>query len=95
MFRTLSNFADNNVRITVDGVPVDARDGEPLAAVLLRTPPFTARTTPVSGAPRAPYCLIGACFDCLTVVDGIPSRRACMVAVREGMRVERQQGRRR
>jgi len=94
MFRTLPDLSGDNVRITLDGMQVEARSGEPLAAVLLRTPPFTARTSTVSGAPRAPYCLMGACFDCLTVVDGVPSRRACMVIVQDGMQVERQHSRR-
>ncbi|MEP9347882.1 (2Fe-2S)-binding protein [Xanthobacter sp. KR7-225] len=94
MFRTLPDLPGAAVRILIDGADVAAREGEPLAAVLLRTAPFTARTTPVTGAPRGPYCLIGACFDCLVVVDGVPSRRACMVPVRAGLRVERQHGRR-
>src|SRR3546814_10338936 len=51
------------VSVVIDGRPVAAAAGEMLAAVLLRTPPFTARTTPVSGSLRAPYCLMGVCFD--------------------------------
>lgn len=94
MFRTLPNPSAETVRITIDGAEVDARRGEPLAAVLLRTPPFNARTSTVSGSPRAPYCLMGACFECLAVVDGVPSRRTCMIEVADGMRVERQRGKR-
>ena len=44
------------------------------------------RTTPVSGAPRAPYCMMGVCFDCLVTIDGVGSRQGCLVPVREGMR---------
>ena len=94
MFRTLPDAAGLNLRVTIDGVAVEARSGEPLAAVLLRTPPFIARTTVVSGAARGPYCLMGACFDCIAIVDGTPSRRTCMIEVADGMRVERQHGRR-
>ena len=43
------------------------------------------RTTPVTGAPRAPYCLMGVCFDCLVTIDGVGNRQACLVPVREGM----------
>lgn len=82
------------VSVVIDGRPVAAAEGEMLAAVLLRTPPFTARTTPVSGSPRAPYCLMGVCFDCLAVVDGVASVQTCLLPVRDGMRVERQAGRR-
>ena len=36
--------------------------------------------------------MMGVCFECLMVIDGVPSRQACMVTVREGMRIERQTG---
>ena len=94
MFRTLPDPTAQIVRIMIDGVEVSARKGEPVAAVLLRTPPFTARTTPVSGSPRAPYCMMGACFDCMAIVDGAGSQRTCMIAVADGMRIMRQLGKR-
>lgn len=78
--------------IVVNGREVRAFVGEPVAAVLLRTPPFAARTTPVRGEPRAPYCMMGVCFDCLAVVDGEPSVQTCRTPVRPGMRVELQAG---
>ena len=37
-------------------------------------------------------CLMGVCFDCLVEVDGRPNVQACMVTVREGMRVRLQHG---
>ena len=40
----------------------------------------------VSGAPRAPYCMMGVCFDCLVTIDGVGNRQGCLVPVREGMR---------
>jgi len=94
MFRTLPDPAAELVRITIDDVEVHARKGEPVAAVLLRTPPFTARTSTVTGAPRAPYCMMGACFDCMAIVDGVASQRTCMIAARDGMRITRQRGKR-
>jgi hypothetical protein len=53
------------------------------------------RETPVGGAPRAPYCMMGICFDCLAVIDSIPNRQSCMVSVAPGMRIDRQHGKRR
>jgi sarcosine oxidase subunit alpha len=82
------------VAITVDGNAVNARAGDTVAAALLAAGIDHCRTTPVSGAPRAPYCLMGVCFDCLVTVDGVGSRQACLVAVRPGMKVETQQGKR-
>ena len=80
------------VTILVDGAPVAARAGDSVAAALLAAGLPVTRTTPVGGAPRGPYCMMGACFDCLAVIDGVASRQACMTTVREGMRVERQVG---
>jgi D-hydroxyproline dehydrogenase subunit gamma len=38
--------------------------------------------------------MMGVCFECLMVIDGIASRQACLVPVREGMQIARQDGRR-
>jgi predicted molibdopterin-dependent oxidoreductase YjgC len=37
---------------------------------------------------------MGACFECLVVIDGVGNRQGCMVPLREGMRIEMQAGRR-
>lgn len=92
MFKQLPDPTTESFVILVDGREVSARNGETLAAVLLRTPPFTARKTPIKETPRAPYCLMGACFDCLATVDGQTSIQTCMVAARPNMRVERPAG---
>jgi sarcosine oxidase subunit alpha len=93
MFKRLAD-AGTAVALTVDGNPVRARSGDTVAAALLSAGIEHCRTTPVTGAPRAPYCLMGVCFDCLVTIDGVGSRQACLVPVREGMKVETQQGRR-
>ncbi|HLY53844.1 MAG TPA: (2Fe-2S)-binding protein [Steroidobacteraceae bacterium] len=80
--------------ISVDGLAVSARAGETVAAALLAAGFGAFRTTGVSGVSRGPYCLMGVCFDCLVVIDGVASRQACLVPVREGMRIETQRGRR-
>ncbi len=82
------------VTLQIDGQSVQAQQGESVAAVLLRQPEIWVRTTPVSGARRAPYCMMGVCFDCLAIVDGSASVQTCMTQVADGMRVERQRGRR-
>jgi hypothetical protein len=81
--------------IAIDDVPVPVQPGENLAAVLLRQAEPWVRRTPVSGEPRAPYCMMGVCFDCLADVDGVASVQTCLETVRDGMRVRRQTGRRR
>ncbi|MGH7080949.1 MAG: 2Fe-2S iron-sulfur cluster-binding protein, partial [Acetobacteraceae bacterium] len=39
------------------------------------------------GAPRGPWCLMGACFECLVTIDGT-RQRACMVRAAEGMVID-------
>jgi len=82
------------VALTIDGKTVQARSVDTVAAALLAAGLDRCRTTPVTGAPRLPYCLMGVCFDCLVTIDGVGSRQACLVPVREGMKVETQQGKR-
>lgn len=80
------------VTILFEGAPLAARVGDSVAAALLAAGVLATRAHPVNEDPRGPYCMMGACFECLVVIDGEPSRQACLVAVREGMRVERQRG---
>jgi D-hydroxyproline dehydrogenase subunit gamma len=93
MFKRLAE-AGTPVAITVDGKPISARAGDTVSAALIAAGIDHCRTTPVSGAPRAPYCLMGVCFECLVTVDGVGSRQGCLVPVREGMAVETQTGKR-
>lgn len=83
-----------DVVISVDGARVTAQAGDTVAAALLAAGLTPTRTTPVSGAPRAPYCMMGVCFECLVTVDDIGNRQGCLIPVREGMRVETQNGKR-
>jgi len=80
------------VRLSVDGRPVEARAGDTVAAALLAAGVLDCRDSAVGGVPRAPYCLMGVCFDCLVRIDGVDNCQGCLVPVREGMRVERQRG---
>jgi D-hydroxyproline dehydrogenase subunit gamma len=80
------------VTLIVDGETVAAFAGETVAAVLIADAGPAMRTT-AGGALRGFYCGMGACFDCLVVVDGVPNTRACLTMVADGMRVSRQQGR--
>jgi predicted molibdopterin-dependent oxidoreductase YjgC len=77
-----------DVTIYVDNRPLRAGSGENLAAVLLEHGIVPFRRHDVSAEPRAPYCMIGKCFDCLIQVDGRANCQACMTTVRDGMRVE-------
>ena len=93
MFKRLDE-SGATVSVTVDGQPIRACAGDTVASAMLAAGVGRFRTTPVTGQPRAPYCLMGVCFDCLVTIDGVGSRQACLVPVRDGMAVETQLGKR-
>ena len=80
------------VRFSYEGRDVDGRLGDSVAAALLSAGVTGLRATPVSGALRAPYCMMGVCFDCLMEIDGVGNRQACLTPIAEGMQVRRQRG---
>lgn len=82
----------DNVTVFVDGQSVSVGANESAAAAALQAGLVHTRTSPITGEKRAPYCMMGVCFECLMVIDGMPSRQACMVKVAPGMRIERQLG---
>ena len=81
-------WAQPQVSITVDGKTVQVRQGGNLAAELLSAGVTTFRRTPKSGTPRGPFCMMGACYDCLVSIDGIV-RQSCMLTAEDGLVVER------
>ena len=91
-FSRLPDAAARPVTITFDGAVIAAREGDSVAAALLAQGITTTRATPVSGAPRGPFCMMGVCFECLVEIDGEANRQACMVEVREGMAVRPMRG---
>jgi predicted molibdopterin-dependent oxidoreductase YjgC len=92
MFRRLPDLGGETVNFTIDGRPATARTGDTVAAALLASGVESCRTTPVSGAPRAPYCMMGVCFECLVTIDGVGNRQGCLISVTEGMVVQSQKG---
>jgi len=90
MFRLLDNPATLFVEIELDGAVVELPQGISLAAALLYLDAVPLRDSIVDDAPRAPYCMMGLCFDCLVEIDGVENQRACQVEVQPGLRVRRQ-----
>jgi len=89
MFRRLLEGGERVV-LRIDGRSVEARKGDSVAAAMLAAGIVRTRMTPGLGMPRGPHCAIGTCFDCLATIDGVGNRRACMVAVADGMTVDTQ-----
>ncbi len=81
----------NTVTITVEDKPVIVPAGISVAAAVLgHHHPGETYTHPVDGSPRAPYCLMGVCFECMMEIDGEPNVQSCLVTVRDGLVVRRQ-----
>ncbi|MCC7274929.1 MAG: (2Fe-2S)-binding protein [Alphaproteobacteria bacterium] len=92
MLRKLPDPAGGVVTVIVEGRPCEVGPNDTAAAAALLAGIGHTRTSPVTGEPRAPFCMMGVCHECLMVIDGVPSRQACLVTVREGMRIDRQVG---
>ena len=78
------------MRIALDGVAVEAEEGDTVAAALLRARITTFTRSIKYHRPRGPFCLQGSCGQCLMRVDGVPSLLSCKVRAQEGMVCERQ-----
>ena len=92
MLKHIEAKDEGSVAFTFEGGTLAARPGDSVASALLAAGETVFRTTPVSGAPRGAFCMMGVCFECLVEIDGVPNRQACMVPVSEGMNVRRQRG---
>lgn len=77
-----------DVCFTFDGQKIMAAQGMNVAAALLAHGIMTFRQNAVSQTGRGPFCLMGTCYECVVMVDGI-SVQACMTQVRAGLVVDR------
>ncbi len=80
------------VTIYYNGQPLEAVEGEPIAAALMNAGIRAFRKTVKLHEPRGIFCAIGRCTDCMMTVDGHPNTRTCVTYVKDGMKVESQDG---
>ena len=80
------------VTIYLDGAPVEAREGDTIASALWAAGVRTFRYSPKRHEARGLFCAIGYCSDCMMTVDGVPNTRTCITPVKDGMRIEVQDG---
>ncbi len=92
MFKQVLDQQAETVTMQLNGKSVEALKGSSVAAVALSQNLSYTRTTPVSDSKRAPFCMMGVCYECLMVINGRPNQRACSTYVEEGMQVEIQHG---
>jgi predicted molibdopterin-dependent oxidoreductase YjgC len=89
MFRKLHKNSET-IKILFEGSSLNAVEGQTVAAALLSEGHLFFRNSVISGQPRAPYCMMGVCYECMLEIDGQSSQQACLIPVREGMKIRRQ-----
>ncbi len=91
-FKLLPDNTAQTLTVIVNGEGVTVPQGFTAAAAMLLQGDGATRTTALSGEGRAPYCMMGVCFDCLAEIDGVPNQQACLITVADGMRIDHQSG---
>lgn len=91
MFRRIDDSSPPVV-FTFEGKEIAARAGDTVACALLEAGITAFRASVVTGEARAPYCMMGVCFDCLVTIDGVANRQSCLTEVAQGMQVSFQNG---
>lgn len=81
-----------NIKITVDGKKFEVPAGMTIAAALYFLEQRVMRRTPRNNQPRAVFCGMGVCFDCVVKVNGQANIRSCQTTVNQGMSVFTQKG---
>lgn len=90
----LEPSTEPGIGFTFEGRVLKAAPGDSVAAALLAAGIVDFRNTTVTGTARGPFCMMGACYDCLVEIDGTPNCQACMVEVTQGLDVRRMRGKR-
>jgi len=86
LFRRVAERDRRRIAFTLDGEPAEALDGDTLltAILLIRD---RLRIAEFTEAPRAGFCLMGACQDCWVADAGGAPLRACTTMVTGGMAI--------
>ena len=74
---------------TFEGKAVPAQPGATIGAALWAAGIREWRRSRITGRPRAMFCGIGQCFDCLVRVNGGRPVRACVMVAQDGADVRR------
>lgn len=86
MFKALTR--PHRVRAQVNGDERQLMAGVSVAAALMDIGQLKTGCSLRRSRPKAPYCMMGVCFECELIIDGKPGKRACMTKVQAGMKIE-------
>jgi hypothetical protein len=89
----LRNEPARQVSFIFEGRRLLGLESDTVAAALVANDVVVFRHTDRRRRARGFFCAVGKCASCLMVVDGRPNVMVCMEPLREGMKVERQEGR--
>lgn len=79
-------YPDQPVTIYWQGQAIKAQADDSIASALLAAGIRSNRKSQVSGQPRAAFCMMGSCFECLVSLDG-RIVQACMEPVADQMQL--------
>lgn len=83
---------EKKISFLFNGKPVEAYEGEMVAAALYAAGVRKFGESAELHRPRGIFCAIGNCSSCFMTVDGEANVRVCVTPVRDGMKVEEQHG---
>ena len=86
LLRRVAETGRPRVRISIDGVPVEALAGDTLLTALLLHR-RAVRRSEFGDGPRAGFCLMGACQDCWVELASGERGRACTTFVGDGLAI--------
>lgn len=78
------------VTLFLDGAPIEANEGEPVAMSLVAADKTTLARSPKLHRPRGPACMRGGCDGCLCRVAGTPNVMTCLIPAKAGLKIETQ-----
>lgn len=75
--------------VYIDDVATSCSTGDTVAAVMMLDDGKPYRRTIISSSGRAPFCMMGICFECLVEIDGTANQQGCLRSIEPGMRIRR------
>ena len=85
------NAATETITIYFEEQPFEVAASTSVAAALLSVTTDNFCFSAAQNEPRAPYCMMGVCFECLLTIDEKKHRQACMIQVKDQMRIRKNQ----
>ena len=85
-FRRIAERERRRLAFTLDDVEAQALEGDTVLTAIL-TSRGHLRIAEFTEAPRAGFCLMGACQDCWVATADGKSLRACSTYIAEGMAI--------